>query len=225
MPERNCSLPDCTRKHLARGLCKRHYDQANPVAPIMDTFPCSWCGVPTTKARNNSRPIRFCSLPCRETYALAHGWKKPPPRKPKVLRLPVDMRSPIRRAYEDADWVALTNAIKADTALTERGCWEWQRTVKRGYAVTAIGKKMLYVHRLSVLAKTSGLLGPTPVVHHECANTICVNPDHLSPVTQRENNAEMLERNYYLNRIAELEAALSEIDAVHPLLAQRKRVA
>jgi heme oxygenase len=54
--------------------------------------------------------------------------------------------------------------------------------------------------------------------HHACANTTCVNPDHLQPVTHRENIAEMMARKAYVARIRELEAALTEIQPSHPLL-------
>lgn len=60
-------------------------------------------------------------------------------------------------------------------------------------------------------------LGKQPA-HHKCATTMCVNPMHLQPVTERDNIAEMLARNYMLNRIAELEAALAVHDPEHPLL-------
>lgn len=55
--------------------------------------------------------------------------------------------------------------------------------------------------------------------HHTCGDSRCVNPDHLQPVTHRDNTAEMLARHSYLARIAELEEALATIDPSHPLLA------
>jgi hypothetical protein len=45
-----------------------------------------------------------------------------------------------------------------------------------------------------------------------------VNPDHLQPVTHRENVAEMLTRKSYLNRIEELEARLRELSPNDALL-------
>ena len=49
-------------------------------------------------------------------------------------------------------------------------------------------------------------------------NTMCVNPDHLQPVTYRDNIAEMLARSSYISRIAELEKALADISPEHPIL-------
>jgi hypothetical protein len=53
-----------------------------------------------------------------------------------------------------------------------------------------------------------------------CANSKCVNPEHLEPVTAAANMAEMLARNYLVRRIRELEQALDAIQSDHPLLAQ-----
>lgn len=66
-------------------------------------------------------------------------------------------------------------------------CWEWTgRPNKGGYGqVTRRGKPRL-VHRLAY----EMLVGPIPEgldLDHLCRNTICVNPDHLEPVTNREN--------------------------------------
>jgi hypothetical protein len=54
--------------------------------------------------------------------------------------------------------------------------------------------------------------------HHTCAERACVNPDHLQPVTQRENVAEMLTRKSYVKRIEELEARLRQLSPDDPLL-------
>ena len=68
---------------------------------------------------------------------------------------------------------------------TESGCWEWTGQVpkKRGYGIWAI---TVVAHRISYeLVK-----GPIPdglVLDHLCRNRRCVNPDHLEPVTIREN--------------------------------------
>ena len=56
--------------------------------------------------------------------------------------------------------------------------------------------------------------------HHTCANRACVNPDHVQAVSQRENVAEMKQRNVYLARIAELESELRRLDPLNDLLAR-----
>lgn len=127
-------------------------------------------------------------------------------------------RSPMRRAYEDGDMPGLIEAIKAESRVTENGCWEWgRRKDRRGYGKVQWAGKNHAVHRLAALAKY-GQPESEPVVHHKCANAPCCNPDHLQPISQRENLAEMLERNYYLRRIKELEAALQAVDPHNSVL-------
>ena len=81
-----------------------------------------------------------------------------------------------------------------------------------------IGKRGFQVHRLILQAKHGGKPLGVQAAHHVCANTLCINPEHLQPVTHRDNTAEMLARHTYLHRIAELEEALAQIDPNHPAL-------
>ena len=63
------------------------------------------------------------------------------------------------------------------------GCWLWTGTLGRG----GYGRwKRIYVHRTSY----EMLVGPIPEglsLDHLCRVRNCVNPDHLEPVTHREN--------------------------------------
>lgn len=66
------------------------------------------------------------------------------------------------------------------------GCWEWTGSKSGdGYArFTFPGGN--YAHRFSY----ETYIGSVPdglVLDHLCRNTGCVNPEHLEPVTQREN--------------------------------------
>jgi len=57
-------------------------------------------------------------------------------------------------------------------------------------------------------------VGPIPkgsVIHHECHNRSCINPNHLGAVTPIENTAEMVERRTYQRQIAELEAEIRRL--------------
>lgn len=156
---------------------------------------------------------RYCSDECLAEIRLTR-------RKhyPLLLPLEYDMRSPIRRSLEDQDYSMLAAIIKARSLVDEGGCWIWQgKFNKDGYAVVRIGKPYRLVHRLSLQAKHQAPLG-SQSAHHKCANTRCVNPAHLQPVTNRENVAEMLARQSYLSRIRELEKALQDVSPDHPLL-------
>jgi hypothetical protein len=68
------------------------------------------------------------------------------------------------------------------------GCWLWSGYVGReGYGRTYYaGRKGLSVHRLAYELSV-GPIPPGLVIDHLCRVHNCVNPDHLEPVTNREN--------------------------------------
>jgi hypothetical protein len=69
-------------------------------------------------------------------------------------------------------------------------CWLWMGSKDRnGYGQVRIGKrpgKLFYTHRLAY-EMLVGLIPSGMVIDHLCKNPACCNPDHLEPVTQREN--------------------------------------
>ena len=146
--------------------------------------------------------VTYCSNQCSEDHK----------RKLALDRLP-----PLRKAYEADDHKGILEAIEDKVNLTESGCWEWPKLDTTGYPRAIIGDRHIAVHRLSLEAKHEAPLG-SQAAHHICANAKCVNPDHLQPVTHRDNVAEMLARHSYLNRIAELEEAIKELAPNHEVL-------
>lgn len=66
-------------------------------------------------------------------------------------------------------------------------CWLWTaHKANGGYGTFYFDKKLRSVHRLSY----EWARGPIPdglTIDHLCRNPSCVNPDHLEPVTMREN--------------------------------------
>ena len=164
---------------------------------------CAHCGTSCRTWRDG----RYCSRTCASAAQV----------KPKAAKPKFDPRGPLRRGYEDGD-ADLFFAAVADKADTSGECWIWPRLNRSGYPTVSMGGRDLGVHRLVIEVKHGAPLG-TQHAHHKCANTACVNPDHLQPVTHRDNVAEMLARQSYLARIRELESALAEVDPRHPLLA------
>ena len=71
--------------------------------------------------------------------------------------------------------------------LVGDGCFEWQSAISGGgYGYFRLKGRSVVAHRLSyelfVGAIPEGLQ-----IDHLCRNTRCVRPDHLEPVTPREN--------------------------------------
>lgn len=69
------------------------------------------------------------------------------------------------------------------------GCWVWTGAKRAGYGQIsrgARGEGMAAAHRLSYEV----LVGPIPEglqLDHMCRRRDCVNPDHLRPVTHKQN--------------------------------------
>lgn len=67
------------------------------------------------------------------------------------------------------------------------GCWLWAKSLNRdGYGVLRVDGVQWLAHRLSYKL----FVGPIPEgaeLDHTCRRRACVNPQHLEPVTHREN--------------------------------------
>lgn len=78
-------------------------------------------------------------------------------------------------------------------------CWEWggvHRTGNRGEErpVISIGGTEYYVYRVVWELYNGRGLEAREVVRHRCDNTRCCNPYHLLVGTQKDNVADMMER-------------------------------
>lgn len=184
--------------------CGRRYNEYTKLQGL--SYTCYGC-------KDNFTPKDYRDKYCTYQCSVAHRPRKAPNPKPEV----VDRRSPIRKAYESKDRDALLEAIRAECKRVD-DCWVWHRSVDTsGYPRVTIAGQRLSVHRLVVETYHGKPLG-TQHAHHTCANTVCVNPKHVVPVTAAQNIAEMNARQSYIARIKELENALAELAPYHPAL-------
>ena len=88
------------------------------------------------------------------------------------------------RGVRWVDWV-LAHRVRR----TESGCLEWTGFVARnGYGLAhypGTGRRGL-AHRI-IYEESVGPIPAGLTIDHLCRNPICVNPQHLEPVTMREN--------------------------------------
>ena len=190
-----CSFEGCSNKCKVYNLCGAHYVQhlkGQNLKPLLvhkkEPMICAACGISFMPARKSSL---YCSVPCSSS----------------------GKTHPIVSSYKNKDYSKVLRLVEENVAK-EDGCWNWRGKLSpKGYS--AIGSRGL--HRVVLEAKLGQPLG-TEQAHHICANRQCVNPDHLQPVSARENIAEMNQRNFYLRRIAELEDALRSIKPDHHVL-------
>ena len=83
--------------------------------------------------------------------------------------------------------------ILSRITITEKGCWEWNGAkASEGYGHIRVGSRRDGSSRLvgTHILVYKALIGEVPEgkeLDHLCRNHPCCNPDHLEPVTRREN--------------------------------------
>ena len=155
------------------------------------------CGTPTAHRSDRAKPNK---------YAFGHGPVKQPrdPRIPKGMcqcgcgqKTTIATMSDRRSGWlkgEPTLYVFGHQSRKSpvDYIEEDRGyktpCWIWQRSIDDGgYGTVHIGRTTVRSHR-HVYEKIKREKIPSGMeLYHLCEVRPCVNPDHLEPVTNREN--------------------------------------
>jgi hypothetical protein len=75
---------------------------------------------------------------------------------------------------------------------SQTGCWVWNGGVTNsGYGKATVNYKTVLMHRYMYEA-TYGPIEEGLQLDHLCRNKLCINPEHLEPVTAKVN----MERHY-----------------------------
>lgn len=104
-------------------------------------------------------------------------------------------KSPRRRAPSLYSTDKLRNIIKANSLISDDGCWLWQRSLNRaGYGHAWNGIAVMLAHRMSFVAFRGEILTGMYICH-KCDTPKCVNPDHLFMGTPSDNVIDSYNKN------------------------------
>lgn len=74
----------------------------------------------------------------------------------------------------------------SDRLIIDEPCWEWAGTINFGYGIVRHESKNCRVHIL-MYEMFVGSVPEGMQLDHLCRNRKCCRPDHLEPVTSKEN--------------------------------------
>lgn len=172
MANRTCSVDNCGREVVARGLCPRCYERLRSQGKLTKLPP--------------KAPVECSVLDCSKLVR-SNGYCN---RHSENLRQYGHV-TPVR------DWPLVARLIQVGWDETERGCWEWRgKKNDSGYGLINAPRLALEsprVHRL-MWAMHNGPIPEGAVVRHRCDNPPCVNPDHLEIGTHDQNMQDMVDR-------------------------------
>ena len=217
--DKTCLL--CERQHHANGYCKRHDVEAKEHRGMTGRHPkeayeakrhlgCEFPQCTSTQSGGNyacrltETTLKLCGAHYKQWVLLPSG-----KRSLNQLRILEMSRNPC----------SLEEALLRKIRKT-RGCWHWE-----GYAITDPKRPTIAPYgRLKRPESSSNLahriayevwVGEIPEgmeIHHKCANSLCVKPDHLQLATKAENSLEMMARRSYERHIKALQKRIHDLE-------------
>lgn len=184
---RRCTYKNCKGNHLAKGLCKLHYDRKRRGTPLdqpklvrIERGKYSHCTYKNCKKKHLAKGL------CEFHY------------RRKITRVPLD--APLRKTRSHN--MTYTQFIEwcLGKAKIINGCLKWQTvTHKSGYPSARFGSKHLRVGR-AVLQYFKGKPKEGQVMMHLCDERSCILPSHLKWGTNKENTQDMMNKGRHNNQ-------------------------
>jgi hypothetical protein len=171
MPQKKCSVDTCQKPSRKRGWCPMHYERWRQHGTVDDPLP---------------RPERECSVEECGKSVHGRGWCTTHYQRWEAhgtTDLPVkNQPTPEERRRSDLGrfWSFVRKRER-------QACWVWfGHTDRDGYGTFWFDGKNVLAHRFSYELHTGKGLGDK-LIDHRCHKTYCVNPAHLRPVTNKQN--------------------------------------
>ena len=140
-------------------------------------------------------------------------------RKKHASKIAASKKAYVQRKFEESGAVRkyVCGPFWSKVEKIDGGCWNWVAGKNTyGYGQTTFGGKKALAHRRAYME----LVGPIPrglTLDHLCRNRGCVNPEHLEPVTQKENTLRGMS-------VAALNAAKTQCPSGHPYEGENVKV-
>lgn len=128
---------------------------------------------------NQSSNVKLCECGCGQPAPIA---------KHSISRLGHVRGEPIRyiRGHNSRGYIGQDYTVE-DAGYTSP-CWLWRGHVSRlGYALMHDGGRKRPAHRV-MYERENGPISDKLDLDHLCRNPPCVNPDHMEPVSHKENS-------------------------------------